>query len=444
MQQKTFGMISLGCDKNRVDGERLLGEIRRRGHRITDDISKAQILIVNTCAFLTSARKEAIEAVIEGNGYRDGCLEKLVVSGCLPQKFISELFPALTEGDVFLGVNDAPALFEALEESYEKGERVNAVGRCTAPCFSERVVSTEPHVKYLKIADGCSNHCTYCLIPAIRGKYQSYPEEALMKEARSLGDTQELVLVAQDTTRYGEDTGENKFVQLIKNLSKLDNICHIRLLYCYPDRIGEGLIEELKENPKLIKYLDIPLQHSEGRILKLMGRKGDREEYLSLIARLRREIPEIALRTTFISGFPSETEEEHEALCSFLREAQFENCGFFAYSREEGTPAYKLKGQVPAQTKKRRVKELYRVQQEISRKKLGAFVGREIPVLCDGIDYERSCFMGRAAFQAPEIDGGVFFTAPKAVQGEIYAVHIDRAEDYDLYGHVEEKYESAQ
>ena len=437
MDKKKFGMISLGCDKNRVDGERLLGEIKRRGHIITDDAAEAQVLIVNTCAFLNAARKEAIETALECDGYRkNGKLEKLVVAGCLPKKYIGELFPSLTEADVFLGVDDAPALFDALEKSYA-GERVNAVGACTGACFGDRVVTTPSHLKYLKIADGCSNHCTYCLIPSIRGKYTSYSEEQLLAEARALGHTEELVLVAQDTTRYGEDEGENKFVSLLKKLSQLDNVCHIRLLYCYPDRISEELIFELKNNPKLVKYLDIPLQHSEERVLRLMGRKGGRREFLALFARLREEVPGIALRTTFISGFPTETEEEHGALVSFLREAQLDNCGFFAYSREEGTPAYKLKGQVPAAVKKRRVKELYAAQSEISAQKLMARVGESLEVLCDGIDYEKSCFFGRAYFQAPEIDGVVYFTGARVTQGQFYRVKIDRADEYDLYGHIE-------
>ncbi len=350
MLNKVFGMISLGCDKNRVDGERILGEIKRQGCEITDDISRAQVLIVNTCAFLTAAREESIAAVLEGNRYRSGVLEKIVVTGCLPQKFIGELYPALTEADVFLGIEDVSELFPALETSYREG-RVNAVGRGRCGALTERVVSTAPHVKYLKIADGCFHHCTYCLIPKIRGKYRSYPEEELVREAASLGETEELVLVAQDTTRYGEDTGENKFVSLIKKLSNLDNVCHIRLLYCYPEVVTDELIRELKTNPKLLKYLDIPLQHSEDRILKLMGRRGRKQDYLSLFAKLRKEIPEIAIRTTFIAGFPSETEEEHQAMLEFLDEVKFENCGFFAYSREPDTPAYRLKGQIPAREK---------------------------------------------------------------------------------------------
>lgn len=435
MLKKVFGMISLGCDKNRVDGERLLGEVKRRGCEITSDLSRAEVLIINTCAFLNAAREESINAVLEGNGYRGGKLEKIVVTGCLPQKYIGELFPALTEGDVFLGVNDASELFPALERSYSEG-RINAVGTGRSGCLTERFVTTSPHVKYLKIADGCFNHCTYCLIPKIRGKYVSYPMEELVSEARSLGETDELVLVAQDTTRYGEDKGENQFVNLIKKISELDNICHIRLLYCYPEVISEELISEIKNNPKVIKYLDIPLQHSENRILKLMGRRGSREEYLALLQKLRREIPGIAVRTTFIAGFPSETEEEHAAMLAFLEEARFENCGFFAYSREPDTPAYKLHGQIPARVKQKRVKALYRRQAEISRAKLQTYLGKTLSVVCDGIDYERSCFVGRAYFQASEIDGNVYFTAPRAEEGKRLEVKIERTDSYDLFGQV--------
>ena len=435
MLKKVFGMISLGCDKNRVDGERLLGEVKRRGCEITSDLSRAEVLIINTCAFLNAAREESINAVLEGNGYRGGKLEKIVVTGCLPQKYIGELFPALTEGDVFLGVNDASELFPALERSYAEG-RINAVGTGRSGCLTERFVTTSPHVKYLKIADGCFNHCTYCLIPKIRGKYVSYPMEELVGEARSLGETDELVLVAQDTTRYGEDKGENQFVNLIKKISELDNICHIRLLYCYPEVISEELISEIKNNPKVIKYLDIPLQHSENRILKLMGRRGTREEYLALLQRLRREIPGIAVRTTFIAGFPSETEEEHAAMLAFLEEARFENCGFFAYSRELDTPAYKLPGQISARVKQKRVKALYRRQAEISRAKLQTYLGKTLSVVCDGIDYERSCFVGRAYFQASEIDGNVYFTAPRADEGKRLEVKIERTDSYDLFGQV--------
>lgn len=435
--QKVFGMISLGCDKNRVDGERLLGEVRRRGCPITDDPEKAQILIVNTCAFLNAARKEAIDTLIACNALRgNGTLEKVVVAGCLPEKFIGELFPALTEGDVFLGVSDCSELFPALERSYAAGERVNAV-HCGHEC-RPRVITTPPHLKYLKIADGCFNHCTYCLIPKIRGRYRSYPMQQLLAEAAELGETQELVLVAQDTTRYGEDTGKNLFPELLKKLSELDNICHIRLLYCYPEVVTDALIAEVRDNPKIVKYLDIPLQHSEDRVLKLMGRRGTRTEYLALIEKLRREIPGIALRTTFIAGFPTETEEEHEAMKAFLCTARFENCGFFAYSREPDTPAYRLKGQISARVKQRRVRALYAVQESISAERLSAFAGRAVRVLCDGVDFERGCFVGHAAFQAYDADGKVFFRAAQAETGKYYDVFVERTDEADLYGYTKE------
>lgn len=438
MLKKTFGMISLGCDKNRVDGERLLGEVKKHGCEITDDPAQAEILIVNTCAFLNEARKEAIETVLECDGYRGGKLEKIVVTGCLPEKYIGELFAPLTEADVFLGVHDAPALFEALERSYA-GERVNCVGKCGEYPAGERVLTTLPHTAYLKISDGCANHCTYCLIPKIRGKFRSEEMEALLSEAASLGELEELILVAQDTARYGEDKyGENKFVELLQKLSALNNVRAIRILYCYPERVTAELIAQMRDDPKIIKYLDIPLQHSENRVLKLMGRRGTHESYLALFEKLRKEMPDIALRSTFISGFPSETEEEHRALISFLREAELQNCGFFAYSREPETPAYGMKGQVHASVKRRRVKELYLAQAEISRGFLAKFQGKTLRVLCDGVNYEKSCFEGRAYFQAPEIDGKVFFTAPRAQTGRYYTVKIDRTDEYDLYGYVEE------
>jgi len=436
MLNKTFAMISLGCDKNRVDGERLLGEIRARGCRITSNIEEAEIVIVNTCAFLNAAREEAIAAVLEANRYRSGKLERVVVSGCLSEGFSKELFPALTEADVLIGINDVSALFPALERSYEENARVNAVGTGKTVLPSERVITTQAHYKYLKIAEGCSNHCTYCLIPKIRGKYRSYDLDALVNEARALGKTEELILVAQDTTRYGEDCGKNRLVELIEKISELDNICHIRLLYCYPECIDEALIAEVRDNPKVLNYLDIPLQHSEDRILKLMGRRGTREEYLRLISHLKSEIPDIAIRTTFIAGFPTETEEEHRALKAFLHEANLTNCGFFAYSREEGTPAYKMQGQIHHATKKRRVRELYAEQAQISEKNMRQWIGKRISVVCDGIDYERSCFVGRAYFQAPEIDGSVYFTAAEAKEGERYEVTVRRVGPYDLWGEV--------
>lgn len=438
LEKKRFGMISLGCDKNRVDAERLLGIIHACGYTITNELSEANILIINTCAFLNSARKEAIETVLDCNAFRGGALEKIVVTGCLPEKFIGELFPSLTEADVFLGCGDADRLLEAIELSYREGRRVNMVG-LGHESESARILTTPLHYAYLKIADGCNNHCTYCLIPKIRGKYRSYPMERLLREAESLDEISELILVAQDTTRYGIDLyGKSKLVELIRGLSALENIQKIRLLYCYPEAIDDALIEEIATNDKVIKYLDIPLQHSEDRILKLMNRKGSRAEYLALLQKLKGAVPGIALRSTFIAGFPSETEEEAEALALFLRAAELTNCGFFAYSREPDTPAYKLKGQIPERVKQARVKRLYSVQRQLSEKYLQNFIGKTVEVLCDGIDYDKNRFVGRGYWSAPEIDGKVYFNAPFAEQGKRYRVMITDADSYDLFGKTED------
>lgn len=435
--EKKFGVISLGCDKNRVDTEKLLAIIRDKGCTITDDISAAQILVVNTCAFLNESRKEAVETVLECSVYKSQNLEKLVVCGCLPQKFISQTFDGLVEADVFLGTDDYANFFPALEKAY-MGERVNFVGS-GGVVSTKRVLSTPAHYAYLKIADGCDNHCTYCLIPKIRGKYRSVPIEELLEEASDLGDVAELILVAQDVTRYGIDIyGQKKLREILQKLTALVNINSVRLLYCYPDMLDDDLIEEIRDNPKIVKYLDIPLQHSENRILKLMNRTGSREDYLALIEKLRKNIQGIAIRSTFISGFPTETEEEFENLKTFLREARLDNCGFFAYSREPETAAYKLKGQLNYSVRKSRVKQLYAVQKEISLSKLQSCIGKKFKVLCDGIDYERECFVGRTYFQAPDIDGKVYFNARFASQGEYAEVLIENTDGYDLFGRTED------
>ncbi len=436
--RKKFGLISLGCDKNRVDSEKLLSIIKSGGGAVTDDIDEAHILIVNTCAFLSESRKEAVETIIDCASRKNGNLEKLVVTGCLPQKYIGELYESLTEADVFLGINDYDKIFQALENSY-RGERVDFVGSGNGGYCAQRVITTPQHYAYLKIADGCNNRCTYCLIPKIRGRYVSYPIERLMEEAENLGDVSELILVAQDVTRYGIDLyGQKKLKEILQKLTTLVNINSVRLLYCYPDMIDDGLIEEVRDNPKIIKYLDIPFQHSEDRILKLMNRKGSREEYLNLLNKLRAEIPGIAIRSTFICGFPTETQEEADAMSDFLREAKLDNCGFFAYSREPDTPAYKLKGQIPYSVRRKRVKKLYEVQREISREKIKDYIGKKLRVLCDGINYGKNCFEGRAYFSAPEIDGKVYFNANQAVQGEYYDILITGSDDYDLTGKTED------
>lgn len=431
---KKFGIISLGCDKNRVDSEKLLQLIKQRGCSLTDDESEANILIINTCAFLNQSRKEAIETIVGCGAERSENLEKIVVTGCLPQKYVGEIFEGLPEVDVFLGIDDYGSLFDALEMSYA-GDRVNFVSRGENPYVSDRVLTTPCHYAYLKIADGCNNFCTYCLIPKIRGRYRSYPVEELLKEAENLGEIRELILVAQDVSRYGTDLYGKKFlVTFLKKLTALVNISSVRLLYCYPDMIDDELIAEIRDNPKIIKYIDIPLQHSEDRVLKLMNRRGTRQGYIDLIKKLRENLPEIAIRSTFITGFPTETEEECDAMCRFLEEAKLTNCGFFAYSREPDTPAYKFKGQIAYNVKRRRVKKLYGVQKEVSSRFLDKFIGRGVEVICDGIDYDRGCFVGRAYFSAPEIDGKVYFNAKEAVQGESYEVTIKSHDGYDMFG----------
>ena len=427
-------MISLGCDKNRVDTEKMLAVLG--SDKITQDQEEAQIIIVNSCAFLESSRKEAIETVFDVNELRKtGKLEKIVLTGCMPQKFVADMFDEFKEVDVFLGTGDYEYLPEAIELAY-KGKRVNFVGKAKEFKEKKRVVTTPLHYAYLKIADGCDNHCTYCLIPSIRGKYRSEKEEDLVAEAQSLGDVKELILVAQDVTRYGEDIyGENKFAELLRKLSALDNIGSIRILYCYPDKLTDELIAEIKNNDKIIKYLDIPLQHADPVVLKRMNRKGTGEGYLKLIAKLRKEIPDIAIRSTFIAGFPGETEEQFENLLEFIKEAKLTNAGFFAYSREEGTPAYRLSDQIDEKVKQSRVKKLYAAQKKVSEERNKSLVGKQIKVICDGVDYDKQSFYGRAYFSAPEIDGKAYFTYDGEIQqGEYYNVKITKADAYDLYG----------
>lgn len=431
-KKKLAGVISLGCDKNRVDTERALSELSE-DFEITNDIDQAQLIVVNTCAFLASARREAIDTILECADKKNNKLEKLIVSGCLPQKFSDELIDTLPEVDAFLGTDDYGSLREVIKLIYA-GKRVNLTGKGVPKTFG-RYLSTPPHYAYLKIADGCDNRCTYCLIPAIRGKYVSYPEDGLVKEASQLGDVKELILVAQDTTRYGEDGGKNRFVALIRKLTALDNIGSVRLLYCYPDRVSDELIAELAQNDKLLKYIDIPLQHASADLLRRMNRRGNGDEYLKLIERLRAEVNGIAVRSTFIVGFPGESDEDIETLKSFVRQAKLFNAGFFAYSREPNTPAYSFEGQIPARVKQSRLKQLYAVQREISAENLKQFVGKTIRVLSDGIDYDNNCFTGRAYFSAPEIDGKVLFTSERLVeQGEYYDVEITKSNAYDLMG----------
>lgn len=436
VKNKKIGLISLGCDKNRVDSEKILGLIGDRAI-ITNDIEEANVIIINSCAFLESARKEAIDTVLECNELRAKNLEKIVLTGCLPERYVGDLFEDFTEVDLFMGILDYDLLFEGLERVYN-GERVNFVKKNKIFSTKKRVLTTPCHYFYLKIADGCNNKCTYCLIPSIRGAYRSTPIKDLIEEVKGIGYTEELILVAQDVTRYGVDfDGKSHIVELIKELSSLEEVGSIRLLYCYPDMVSDELISEIKNNDKVIKYIDIPLQHASNPVLKRMNRKGTGEEYLNLINRLKTEIEGIAIRSTFIVGFPGETEEDYEVLKDFISKAKFTNCGFFAYSREKDTPSNKLDGHMPKKIKDKRVKALYQLQSEISYANLQSYVGKTLKVVCDGIDYDKQSFYGRAYFSAPDIDGRVYFNSAEDInQGEFYNVYIEETDEYDLYGSV--------
>ncbi len=430
---KSVGVISLGCDKNRVDTEKMLAIISQR-HSLTSDIENAQIIIVNTCAFLESARREAIEEILLAIEQKKNKAEKIIVSGCLPQKFISELENELLEVDAFLGVSDYKEILQVIDRLY-LGERVISVGEPREECGTKRVLTTDSYA-YLKIADGCSNHCTYCLIPSIRGKYRSVPLSHLIEEAKNLGEIKELILVAQDSAKYGLDLEKkSSLVELIRELSKLSNIKGIRLLYCYPENITDQLIEEIASNDKVIKYLDMPLQHADDGVLKLMNRKGTGKGYLQLIEKLKQKVKGIAIRSTFITGFPRESEEAFNNLTEFLLKAKLFNAGFFKYSREEGTPAYKLDGQIPAKIKDKRFRKLYSTQKKVVKENSKALIGQTVKVIAEGFDAEQLVYYGRAYFNAPDIDGKVYFFSREEVDfGEFYDIKIINATGYDLYG----------
>ena len=431
---KTVGVISLGCDKNRVDTEKMLA-ILERNHTLTNDIEKAQIIIINTCAFLEASRKEAIGEILSSAQYKtDGSLEKLIVTGCLPQKFIDDLKDELIEVDAFLGVSDYEKINDVINEIYSD-KRVINVGVPRGECGTDRVLTTGGYA-YLKIADGCSNHCTYCLIPKIRGIYRSVPFDDLIQEAKKLGNVRELILVAQDTTKYGEDlTPKKSLTELIRALSALPNIMGIRLLYCYPENITDELIHEMQVNAKMIRYIDIPLQHASDSVLHRMNRKGTGSEYLGLIEKLKREVSGIAIRSTFITGFPGETEEDFNTLIEFLKKAELFNAGFFKYSREEDTPAYKMADQIKESVKTARVKKLYSTQKKVVKQNYKKLIGRNFKVFAEGFDEDRLVYYGRAYFNAPDIDGKIyFFSGDEVKNGDFVNVKIIKADGYDLIG----------
>lgn len=434
VKNKRIGVISLGCDKNRVDTEKMLARLTEN-HFLTNEISNAEIIVINTCAFLKQARKEAIEQILLAiEEKKNNTAEKIIVTGCLPQKWSSDLYSELSEVDAFLGVSDYERIDEAIDRIYNN-ERIVFVSEPKNISGTKRVLTTKDYA-YLKIADGCFNHCTYCLIPYIRGKYRSVREEELIKEAKSLGDVKELILVAQDVTSYGKDLGQEfNLVRLIQKLSALETVCGIRLLYCYPEGVTDELLKEFFTNPKMIRYIDIPMQHASDSVLKRMGRKGTFKEYLDLIERLKKKVKGIAIRSTFITGFPGETEEDFNILKDFITKAELNNAGFFKYSREEGTPAYKLDNQLSEKIKNSRLKKLYTLQKRVVKKLSKGLIGKIFSVTVEGFDFNLLTYFGRAYFNAPDIDGKIyFFSGEELTKGQTVNVKILKAEDYDLFG----------
>ena len=427
--KKSVGVITLGCDKNRVDTEHMLYRLRLGGYDITNNYEEAQVLIVNTCAFIEAARKEAIDVILAAAQYKKAACEKLIVTGCLPQMCETELQEGLPEVDRFLGVNDYDGICEAIASLY--GEQA-----VVAPSSDslQRIVTTPPHYAYLKIADGCDNRCTYCTIPSIRGAYRSYPVEILAAEATELAEqgVKELILVAQDVTQYGKDLyGAPALVRLLRALCETP-IHTLRLLYCYPEFVSDELIEEVATNPKIAKYMDIPIQHADDAVLKRMNRRSTNAQIRTLFTKLREK--GIAVRTTVMVGFPQETEENFRTLYTFLEEFAPEHVGVFAFSKEEGTPAARLKGQVPRKIKLHRRDLIGELHLRNRTAYNATLVGKTLRVLYEDIDYDRNMFVGRSEYDAPDIDTKVYFTADFVEAGEYYPVKITGYDGYDLIG----------
>ena len=423
---KTIGFISLGCDKNRVDLEKMIYNIKSAGLKVVNDPINANIIIINTCAFLESARLEAIQNILEMSEYKSGNLEKLIVTGCLNELNYPDLAESLPEVDSFINIKDNDKIVELIANTYNL--------KLSEKDFNGRVLTTPNHYSYLKISDGCNNFCSYCLIPYIRGRFKSTPMEELIKEAKLLAETgvQELILVAQDTTKYGVDLyGEKRLVELIQEISKIEKIKWIRLLYCYPELIDDKLIQEIKNNPKVVKYIDIPLQHISNNILKLMNRRSTKENIYELFNKLKKEIPNIFIRTTFIVGFPGETDKDYNKIIDFLKEFKLHNVGFFKYSREEGTRAYNFENQINEDIKEERVENLYQIQYQIQKDANSMLIGKEFDAIIDindnGLSY------GRIYGQCPEIDGTLVINE-NICSGSFCKVRITNTKDYDLEG----------
>ncbi|KSV60079.1 30S ribosomal protein S12 methylthiotransferase RimO [Acetivibrio ethanolgignens] len=432
--------VSLGCDKNLVDSEVMLGLIRDRGWEITDDENEAEAVVVNTCCFIHDAKEESINTLIEiGELKKTGKVKVLVAAGCLAQRYHDEIKEELPEVDAIIGTTAYEHIVEAVEtawngKNYEKLEELSYLPKNE----TTRITTTGGHYAYLKIAEGCDKHCTYCIIPKIRGDFRSVPMEKLLEEASylALNGVKELILVAQETTLYGKDIyGEKKLPELLRELCKISGLEWIRLLYCYPEEITDELIQVIREENKICNYLDMPIQHCADSILKRMGRRTSKAELVEIVTRLRREIPDICLRTTLITGFPGETEEDHKELLDFVDAMEFDRLGVFTYSPEENTAAAKMENQIDEKVKCRRQQELMELQQEIAFEKAEDSEGRRLMVMIEGSLPEDGVYIGRTYKDAPKVDGYIFVNSERELlSGELVPVYVTDAKDYDLIG----------
>ena len=432
--------ISLGCDKNLVDSEVMLGLIRDRGWQMTDDETQADVIVINTCCFIHDAKEESIGTILEMAQYKErGPLKALIVTGCLAQRYQEEILREIPEVDEVLGTSSYDRIVEAVEAALDGKGGVHLADLDALPLpETKRIVTTGGHFAYLKIAEGCDKHCTYCIIPKIRGDYRSVPMERLVQEAQDLAadGVKELILVAQETTVYGMDLyGEKSLHLLLKKLCRIDGLRWIRLLYCYPEEIYDGLIQVMKEEPKICHYVDLPIQHGCTEILKRMGRRTSREQLEEIIGRLRSEIPDICIRTTLITGFPGETKEQHEELLDFVDQMEFDRLGVFTYSPEEDTPAAGMPDQIPEEVKEDRQAQLMELQQEIAFDQAEDMVGREVLVMIEGKVADENAYVGRTYRDAPNVDGLIFVnTDEELMSGDFARVRVTGAAEYDLIG----------
>lgn len=434
--------ISLGCDKNLVDTEMMLGLLNRDGHTFTNDEQEAEIILVNTCCFIGDAKEESVNTILEMARLKQtGKCRALIVCGCLAQRYKQEIIDEIPEVDGILGTTTYDEISKVLDQAL-KGEKAAVFHELDAlpQVEAERIITTGGFYAYLKIAEGCDKHCTYCIIPSLRGRYRSVPEERLVQEAEGLArrGVRELILVAQETTLYGVDLyGEKTLPRLLKKLAAIPGICWIRIQYCYPEEITEELIDTILQEEKVCRYLDIPIQHASDRILRKMGRHTNQEQLRQMIGKLRKKIPDIALRTTMITGFPGERDKDHDELLNFINEMEFERLGVFTYSREEDTPAASFPDQVPQEIKEARRDEIMELQQEIAFDKSAEMVGRILDVMIEGKVADEPAYVGRTYMDAPDVDGYIFVNSHELLMsGDFVKVKVTGSAEYDLIGEV--------